>query len=261
MRAVMSRNYAYLTVLSVVTSIITATSCFAGDIRVFSGGAPKEALLTLTPAFEKLSGHKVHFTFLVISAIRQKLAAGEKPDMVIMPVPNLDTLIKAGTLRPERQVLGSVGIAMVVRQGVVLPDISTPEKLRTVLLDARSVVHSNPKDTPSGAHMPRVMEQLGIVEAMQRKTVYHNVLDGGVELITKGEADFGLYQLSAVISVKDIAVAGMLPPALQMLTVYGAAVMADNASPEPAQAFIKFLADPANHKNWKQAGFEPPAGN
>jgi len=56
-----------------------------------------------------------------------------------------------------------------------------------VLLDARSVVHSNPKDTPSGAHMARVIKQLGNVEAMQRKIVHRNVLDGGVELITKGE--------------------------------------------------------------------------
>jgi hypothetical protein len=53
----------------------------------------------------------------------------------------------------------------------------------------------------------------------------------------------------------------MLPQALQMLTVYGAAVMADNASLEPAQAFIKFLADPVNHRHSKQARFESPAGN
>jgi molybdate transport system substrate-binding protein len=75
------------------------------------------------------------------------------------------------------------------------------------------------------------------------------------------EADFGLYQLSAVMSVKGITVAGMLPQALQMLTVYGATVMADNASLEPAQAFIKFLADPVNHRHSKQARFESPAGN
>ena len=48
-------------------------------------------------------------------------------------------------------------------------------------------MHSNPKDTPSGAHMARVIKQLGNVEAMQRKTVHRIVLDGGVELITKGE--------------------------------------------------------------------------
>lgn len=248
--------------MSLAISIVTATSCFAAEIRVFSGGAPKEALAAITPEFEKLTGHKVQFTFLVVSAIQQRLAAGEYPDMVIVPVPALDSLVKVGTLRPElRPVLGSVGIAIGVREGAALPDISTPDKLRTVLLDARSVVHSNPKDTPSGAQMARVIEKLGIVEAMQRKTVHRNFLDGGAELIIKGEADIGFYPKSAMMSVKGVAVAGMLPQALDRLTIYSAAVMAANASPEPAQAFIRFLADPVNHKHWKQAGFDPPAGN
>jgi ABC-type molybdate transport system substrate-binding protein len=53
----------------------------------------------------------------------------------------------------------------------------------------------------------------------------------------------------------------MLPQSLDDVTIYSAAVMAANTSPEPAQAFIKFLADPANHKYWKQAGFGLPTGN
>lgn len=253
---------AYVTVWSVVISIITATSCLAGDIRVFSGGAPREALNALTQEFEKSTGHKVQFTFLVDSAIQQRLAGGDNPDMVVVPLPTLDSFIKAGTLRQDsRTILGTVGIAMGVRQGAAAPDISTPDKLRVVLLDARSVVHSNPKDTPSGAQMARVFEQLGIVEAMQRKTVHRNFLDGGAELIIKGEADFGFYPQSAMMSVRGVAVAGSLPQSLDRLTVYSAAVVAANGSPGPAQAFIKFLADPANHKHWKQAGFGAPVGN
>jgi ABC-type molybdate transport system substrate-binding protein len=52
-----------------------------------------------------------------------------------------------------------------------------------------------------------------------------------------------------------------MPTEQQMLIVYGAAVLNENASAEPAQAFIKFLADPANRKHWKEAGFDPPAGS
>jgi ABC-type molybdate transport system substrate-binding protein len=55
--------------------------------------------------------------------------------------------------------------------------------------------------------------------------------------------------------------ARQLPAEQQMLIVYGAAVLNENASAEPAQAFIKFLADPANRKHWKEAGFDPPAGS
>ena len=109
--------------------------------------------------------------------------------------------------------------------------------------------------------MARVFEQLGIVETMQRKTVHRNFLDGGAELILKGEADFGFYPQSAMMSVKGVAVAGTLPQSLDRLTIYSAAVVTANASPETAEAFIKFLADPANQKYWKHAGFGPPNGN
>jgi ABC-type molybdate transport system substrate-binding protein len=53
----------------------------------------------------------------------------------------------------------------------------------------------------------------------------------------------------------------MIPRSLDRPTIYGAAAMTHNASPEPTKAFIKFLADPANQKYWKQLGFDPPAGN
>ena len=69
--------------------IISGSSAVAADIHVMTGGAPKEVLTELTPEFEKQTGHKVHFTYIVITAMQQKLAAGEKPDMVLMPAPAL----------------------------------------------------------------------------------------------------------------------------------------------------------------------------
>jgi molybdate transport system substrate-binding protein len=256
------KRQTYLTAISLTAFITTMTSSLAADIRVYSGGAPKEVLSVLTPEFEQQSGHKVQVTYAVISAIQQKLAAGEKTDMVLMPIPALDALVKAGTLRAEpRPTLGSVGIGVVVRDGAARPDVSSPDKLRKVLLDARSVVHAHPTATPSGAHMAKVLDQLGIADAMKQKIVHRNALDGGAELISKGEAEIGLFPLSEVISIKGIALAGMLPPELQLLIVYGAGVLAENKSPEPAQAFIKFLADPGHRQRWKEAGFDPPSGS
>ena len=225
-----------------------------------TGGAPKEVLAVLTPEFEKRTGHKLHFTYTVISAIQQKLAAGERPDMVLMPVPAIDTLVKAGTFRSDsRAALGIVSVSVVVRKGAAAPDISTLDNFKQVMLDSKSVVHANPTATPSGAHLAKVWEQLGIADAMKPKLSFRNALDGGVEAITKGEAEIGLYPLSEVISVKGVTVVGLIPQVVQLNTVYGAAVLTANAAPEPAAAFIKFLAEPANTARWKEAGFEPAA--
>jgi molybdate transport system substrate-binding protein len=228
------------------------------DINVLSGGAPKEALLVLTPEFERQSGHKVRYTYAVISEIQKKLAAGETPDVVFMPVGAIDALVKAGTLRAApRGVLGTVGIGVIVREGAPHPDISTPESFKNALLAARAVVHANPTATPSGAHLAKVTQQLGIDAALQGKRTYSNALDGGVEKITTGEADIGIYPVSEVISVKGVALVGLLPPALQSAIVYGAGLLAASAAAADAETFINFLTDPAHRAVWVQAGFEP----
>lgn len=248
----------YLTLLSLAASLITMTSSSAAEIRVYSGGAPKEVLAELAPAFGKQSGHTVAITYIVISAMQQRLAQGDHPDMVLMPIPALDNLIQASTLRAEpRPALGTVSIGMVVGEGAPVPDISTTEKFRNVLLNARSVVHANPANTPSGAHLARVIAQLGMADAMQPKTTHRNALDGGVEAIQKGHAEIGIYPLSEIVSIKGVTLVGLLPPEQQAPIVYGAAVLTSSANAEPAGAFIKFLAAPEHRSVWKHAGFEP----
>ena len=103
----------------------------------------------------------------MISEIQKKLAAGETPDMVFMPVGALDALIKTGVLKAPRAVLGSVGIGVIVREGAPRPDISTPESFKAALLNARAVVHANPTATPSGAHLAKVTKELGIDAALE----------------------------------------------------------------------------------------------
>lgn len=227
------------------------------ELRVLSGGAPQEALAVLTPAFEARSGHKVRFTFMVITAIREKLTAGETIDIAIVPVPTIDGLVGSGILDGARRgTLGVIGLSMIARQGLAPPDISTPEALRQALLAAASLVHATPTATPSGAHVARLLEQLGIAAAMRGKVIHRPALDGGVELVAKGEADLGIYPTSEVVHAKGVTLAGPLPPAAQLRTVYGAAVAIASDAPETAGAFVQFLSDPKSRKVWLDAGFD-----
>jgi ABC-type molybdate transport system substrate-binding protein len=105
--------------------------------------------------------------------------------------------------------------------------------LRKVLLDARKIVHSRPGETPAGNHLIEVFHDLGVTEEMKPKVVLHNVVDGGTELIIRGDVDFGLYPASAMIPIKGSAVAGLLPREVQRVTISGAGIMTDNPSPEP----------------------------
>jgi molybdate transport system substrate-binding protein len=244
--------------LAAIALILSGRLAVAAEIHVMSGGAPKEVLTELVPEFEKQTGHKVRITYIVISAMQQKLAAGEKPDMVLMPAPALEAQAKAGVMRDQpRPNLGIVSVGLVVREGAAKPDIATLDAFKRAMLAAKSAVHANPAATPSGAHLAKVWERLGIADAMKPKLAFSNALDGGVAAIAKGEAEIGLYPLSEVISEKGVTSVGLIPPEVQLNTIYAAGVLAANASPEPAIALVKFLADPAHAKVWKHAGFEP----
>ena len=225
-----------------------------------SGGAPKEVFALLTPRFERASGHTVRFTYAVITALQEKLAAGETADVLVLPAPVLDGLARDGKLRTgSRAIFGTVGISVVVKDGAPRPDISSKDKFRDVMLAARSVVHSTPGKTPSGTHLGRVMEQLGIADAMARKTTFKPALDGGVELVAAGDADIGIYPASEVAGVKGLTVVGSLPPGIDLTIVYGAAATAAGMAPDAAAAFVGFMAAPENRSVWKQAGFTPSA--
>jgi hypothetical protein len=46
-----------------------------------------------------------------------------------------------------------------------------------MLLDARSIAYPDPDVTPSGAHLTRVMAQLGVAEAVRSKSTLRNAID------------------------------------------------------------------------------------
>ena len=230
------------------------------NIKVLSGGAPKEVFLRLTPAFERQSGHKMDFTFAVLSVLRDKIAAGEKADVLVQPTYVLDDNVKSGVARTEhRAVLGLVSINAVVRAGAPLPDLSTLDTVKQAMLNSRAIALATPGVTPSGTHMAKVIDQLGIAVAMKGKVIHRPALEGGVQLVASGEAEIGFYPKSEVINIDGLTLAGPLPAAIQLTTIYGAAIATSSASPAAAAAFIAFVTDPENRSAWAKAGFDPAA--
>jgi molybdate transport system substrate-binding protein len=229
----------------------------AAELRVYSGGAPQHTLKLLAPDLERTTGHRAAYTFAVVGDIQQRLQAGEPADVVLLPVPLIDTLEKAGKIRSgSRRLLARVGIAVVIREGAPKPDISTPQALRATLTQARAITHADPQATPGGRHIAGLLAQWGIAETPQRKISPRSAISGGAELIANGEIDIGLYLLSEMLAAKGVSVVGPLPAELQSYIVYGGAVLADSASSEAAAAFLAFVADPARQQQWQATGFE-----
>ena len=249
-------------VTAVVASVTTAGTCVAADISVFTSGAPAEVAKVLSAGFTRETGHRLELSVANPAGIQRKLAGGETPDILILPSQVIDALEQAGMLRPRSRVdVARVGVGVVVRAGAPPPDVSTVDALRKALLDARSIVYPDPGGGGfTGIALARMIERLGIADAMQPKTTRMQAIAGGVALVAKGDVELGLFNISEVLPVKGVALVGPLPAQLQSYIVLSAAIHAGSAEPEAAAAFIRLLSDPVAREHWKAGGLESASG-
>lgn len=189
-------------------------------------------------------------------AIPNRLARGEPADVLVMVGSALDDLVGQGLARPEtRADIALSPTGMAVRAGAPVPDISTPDKLRAVLLGAMSVAYS---DSASGTYVGRTLfGKLGIVKQMKGKA--RKVAETPVgELVAAGKAEIVFQEVAELLPVKGVTFAGRLPAPLELLTAYSAAVATRSGHPEAALRLVRFISRPDIGPTLERMGLEPP---
>jgi molybdate transport system substrate-binding protein len=78
-------------------------------------------------------------------------------------------------------------------------------------------------------------------------------------MVASGEAELGIFPKSEIVNVEGVALAGSLPPAMQLDIIYGAGIVVASPVAGPAASFIQFLIEPESRKVWTATGFDPPA--
>jgi molybdate transport system substrate-binding protein len=240
--------------------LLTAAAVQADEIRVMTSGALSAALRELTPIFERTSGD----TLIIVSggsvagapdSIPDRLARGERADVVIMAAAGIDDLMKAGRVAAGSRVdLARSSIGIAVRAGAAKPDISTVEALTRALLQAKSVAYSS---SVSGVYVStELFQRLGIAGQMRAKSRRIESEPVGVA-VARGDAELGFQQISELRPVPGVEVIGPLPAAVQRITIFSAASGAGSANLGGGRALIAFLASPAASAAIAKSGMEP----
>lgn len=228
----------------------------AESLKVLSAGAFKQVLLGIVPRFEK-DGTVVQLDSDTVGGLLKRIEAGESFDLLVASPAVIAKLKKAGKVAGDPVGLARVGVGVGVKDGTERPDIGTVEAFKQALLKARAVAYVDPAaGGTSGIYLSQLIDRLGIGPQVRAKSV---LVQGGssADRIVSGEADIAIQQISEILPVKGVVLAGPLPAEIQNYTIYAAAVGATTSQRAAAEALIQLVRSKPGAEVITAKGMEP----
>jgi len=238
----------HLAISLLISGICLSTALQAADLQVMTSGGFTAAYKNLGPKFTADTGNTLTTTLgpsmgKAPEAIPNRLAHGEKADVVIMVGYALDDLIKQGKVIPGSRVeLADSRIGMVVRAGDDKPKIASVDELKAVLLKAHSVAYS---DSASGVYIQdQLFKRLGIEDQLKPKAKMVPKVPVA-SVVATGEYEVGFQQVAELLPVPGVTYVGKIPEAVQSVTRYAAGIPVNAEHPKEAKALLAYLASSA----------------
>ena len=232
------------------------------DISVMISGAFNASYQIIAPAFEAARGKTLCTAQgpsmgATPQAIPNRLARGEPADIVILARSSLDDLVARGVVRKESAVdVIRSKIAMAVKKGAPKPDISTGDKFKAALLNAKSFAYS---DSASGVYIKtQMLKTMGIESQVAGKHRAIPATPVGIE-VAEGRAELGFQQLSELMPIPGIDIVGTIPEPWQLVTVFSAGIPTNAKHPEEARALLAKLTARESWPTLRGTGVEPAA--
>ena len=224
------------------------------EIKVVSTVAYKDAYLELLPAFERASGHKVVTQWVPTVEVLRRIKGGEAVDLVLMAASGIDELTGVGKIASGSATsFVKSGIGIATRAGAPVPDVSTVEAFKRMLLVAKSIAYST---GPSGNYLAGLFERIGIAAEIKAKTQIIQGIPVG-DVVARGDAEIGFQQIPEILPVRGIQYLGPLLPEIQYTTVFAAGIHVSARQAEAARALVQFLKTPEAAALYKKFGMEP----
>lgn len=222
-------------------------------VKVMSGLAVEVAINRwIKPGFENQTDFVLDIDWRPTAALMTSIAAGDRSDVIIAITASMNELGEQGVIRSDtRVVLADAVLGVGVKAGAPHPDVSSVDAFKMAMVSADGVAYS--RAGASGIYFAGLIEKLGIAEAVNKKAV---VIPMGftAEKVASGEAELAIQQISELISVPGIEVAGPFPDELQVTSTFEAALFTEAQSAEGGMAFLDALTTPAAGKAYKDGG-------
>lgn len=229
------------------------------ELTVYSTIGVRSAAEGLFAQFETAGGHRLAVTWGTAPMLVKRVEDGETADVLILSRAGLDALKQQGKVLVGSDVpLASSGVGIAVKAGARKPDISTPDALKRTLLEAKSIAYTEPSaGGASGVYFAKLLERMGIAEAMRAKTKYPPAGGFSATLLISGDAELAVQQKPELLHVAGVEVIGFLPGDLNLITPFVAGLMTNCANAAEGTALIAFLRTPHAAAAFRAKGLEP----
>jgi molybdate transport system substrate-binding protein len=241
----MRRWFPAMIVLALLLVNVSSTRA-QDEITFLAPGIMQEPINALIKQFEAKTGHKVKATFGGEDSTKQQIIKGEEFDVPALESTGktpLDDVIKSGNVvAGSATPIAKIPVGVAVRKGAPKPDISTPEAVKQMFLNAKSISYPDLAALPaSGISVNDTIKKLGILDQMEPKTKPGRGGAGAMKLVASGEVEIGFTFLPGITD-PGVDLVGTLPDSISPPTVVVGFVSAHAKNPEAAKEFLTFLA-------------------
>ena len=226
-------------------------------LKVLSAGAVKGGVAKLAAEFGKATGTTVTVDFAPAPDLRDRIAAGEAADVVILPQGMMDGLAQQGRIAADtRALLGRSRMGVVVHARAATPDLKDTAAFKKLVQNATGVIYNK---ASSGLYAAKLLDQLGLAHAVGSKIA---VVESGAAIMetvaARPPGAVGLAQISEIMVLIDkgcaVKLAAPLPDEIQNITSYDAAAMSASGTPDAARALARQLTSDVAKKVFAATG-------
>jgi len=226
-------------------------------VTALSSMATRAVLAELCAAWRERSGVQVALEATAGVEAAQRIAAGERFDVVVLAADAIDRLMAGGhVVAGSRIDLVRSPVAVAVRAGAPRPDIASEAAVRDAVRAARSVGFST---GPSGVFLQQLFERWGLAAELEGRLVQAKPGVPVGRLVAEGRCELGFQQLSELMHEPGIDVLGLLPPEVAYVTTFSAALPANSTQAAAARAWLAFANSDEAAAAKRRHGMEPAA--
>lgn len=230
-------------------------SAAIAPIRGISSMATRDVLAEGCEAWQRRSGCPVAVQAVGGVDALHRVQGGEAFDFVVLAADAIERLAtEARVDATSVTALARSGIVVAVRAGAPHPDVSSEAAVRDAVLRARAIGCST---GPSGRYLRRLVERWGVLDAIKSRLVEAPPGVPVARLIAHGSVDLGFQQASEFMHAPEVAIVGPLPPEIQAVTVFSAAVCTTSIRRADASALLAFLASTECDAATRRHGMAP----